>query len=118
MSSFVLDASALLAMLRGEPGGEMVEEQLPECLVSAVNLAEVVSALSADAPRHEIERQLEPFGLRVIPFDREQAGIVGELRPATREHGLSLGDRACLALAIQRGVPALTADQRWADVRT
>jgi PIN domain nuclease of toxin-antitoxin system len=111
----VIDASALLALLNMEPGAEMVAEALPGSAISAVNLAEVVSKLcEAGMPVKAIYQALRPLGLDVVPFDEEQAYQAGLLRAATRELGISLGDRACLSLAAMRGAVALTADKAWA----
>ncbi len=114
MGRVVLDASAILVLLNGEPGSEAVSEALEEAVVSAVNLSEVVAKLvDAGMPVHEAREALTPLGLEVVPFDEAQAFEAGELRPSTRKAGLSLGDRACLALARQLNLPALTADSAW-----
>lgn len=120
----VLDASALLAYLRNEPGADHVRESLPQvAAISAVNWAEVLSKLAdyGSDPRHEA-RQILEFGplakvLLVLPLDEPLAREIGHFRPLTRTAGLSLGDRACLALARRLGVPALTADRRWASLK-
>ncbi|MBI2917748.1 MAG: type II toxin-antitoxin system VapC family toxin [Chloroflexi bacterium] len=124
MADAVLDASAVLAVLNGEPGAHLVTEVLPNAVVSAVNLSEVVAKLaSAGAPGEEIKEAIQALRLEVLPFDQEQAHDAGLLRPLTRSAGLSLGDRACLSLARRLGLPALTADHTWeqlhvAEVRT
>ena len=115
MTEAVLDASALIAFLRNEPGADKVAAVLAGACVSAVNLAETMSKMveygkPLDATTYQIERLRIP----VIPFDAEQAKIVASLWKATRVAGLSLGDRACLALALKQGLPVLTADQLWA----
>ncbi len=112
---FVLDASALLALLQDEPGAARVQGALPFASISSVNLAEVVSKLAdAKLRRASIDEILEPLDLDVVPFDREQAMGAGLMRPATRAFGLSLGDRACLALALATDAKVLTADTSWA----
>ena len=115
MSDWVLDASALLALLNREPGEERVADALAAgAIISAVNLSEVVAKLAEiGMPQAEIREAVEPLGLGVVDFDAEGAFTAGLLRPDTRAAGLSLGDRACLALGKQRGVPVLTADQSW-----
>lgn len=114
MSSVVLDPSALLALLQGEPGAERWEGVVEDAVISAVNLSEVVAKLAdAGMLEEDIRAALDPLGLEVVQFDAAQAYRAGLLRPATRPLGLSLGDRACLALAISRGLPVLTADQAW-----
>lgn len=113
----MLDASAVLAMLRGEPGGEKVFELLPRAIISAVNYAETVSKLiDLGASRQEAAEVVEEFALQVATLDAEAALDAGLLRESTRAKGLSLGDRACLALARARGLPAVTADRSWAAV--
>ncbi|MDQ3772300.1 MAG: type II toxin-antitoxin system VapC family toxin [Actinomycetota bacterium] len=118
----VLDASALLAHLLDEPGAGEVNESLDEgAVISAVNWAEVLSRLSdlGSDPRR-VAADLEAQGLlatlTIVPFDPEDAITVGALRNATRGPGLSLGDRACLSLALRLGAPALTADRAWDEV--
>ena len=114
---YVLDASALLCLLKGEPGADRVIAALPRAWVSAVNLSEVYAKL-ADAGGSEprIAQAIGSLHLRVDPFDNEQARMAGMLRPLTKALGLSLGDRACLALARQRNATALTTDRAWADL--
>ena len=117
MSSTVLDASALLALLHRERGFQVVADQIKDAAVSAVNLSEVVARLADRGLLEQVIRQcLESMSVAVIPFETEQAFIAGMLRVETRSVGLSLGDRACLALARQLRVPALTADRRWAEL--
>ena len=115
VSEVVLDASAFMALLNSEPGGEMVAEAIPEAAISAVNFSEVVAKLaeSRGADEEAIRRVLQDFPFDIVPFDAEQAYEAGFLRPATRNLGLSLGDRACVGLARRSGAPVLTADQRW-----
>ncbi len=114
MTTIALDASALLALLLGEPGGEKVESALDGALIAAVNLAEIVSHYAKlGAQRSDIETLLRPLPIRVIPIDTELSYEAGMLRPLTAKLGLSLGDRYCLALARREGVAALTAERRW-----
>jgi PIN domain nuclease of toxin-antitoxin system len=114
----VLDSSALLALLLGEPGSETVKAVLPGALLSAVNLAEVISKLcERGMPADEARAAIEATGVRIVDFDIDQACLSGELRPVTRSAGLSLGDRACLALARLRQLPAMTADTPWRDLK-
>jgi ribonuclease VapC len=119
----VLDASALLAYLRDERGADRVAEVIAEgATISTVNLAELLSS-TAERGRDpsQLAEQLADRGLlhgaiRVEPFSTADAIEVGRLRPLTRDAGLSLGDRACLALARRVGVAAYTADTAWAGV--
>ena len=111
---YVLDASALLAMMLNEPGAAMVESRLADARVSAVNLSEVVAKLQErGAPDAVIEESLAELDLLVIPFDAAQGVAAGRLRGATRKAGLSLGDRACLALAMSCDAVAVTTDRGW-----
>lgn len=113
----VLDASALLALLDGEPGQGVVASLIPDAVIGSVNLAEVVGKLAERGmPETEIREALEGLALEVYSLDREQAYATGMLRPSTREHGASLGDRACLAVAKTFGLPAYTADRVWSKL--
>ncbi len=117
MARVVLDASAILVLLNDEPGAAEVAQALEDAAVSAVNLSEVVAKLlEAGMPRAEAEDVLGGLGLDVRPFDEGATWAAAALRAGTRKAGLSLGDRACLALARDLGVPALTADSAWAKV--
>jgi ribonuclease VapC len=119
----VLDASALLAYLRAEAGAEVVADALGEgTVISTVNLAEVLSrATDSGADPAQRAQELTDRGVlgaavTVEPFTQADAVEVARLRPLTRSAGLSLGDRACLALAKRLGERALTADSSWDDV--
>ncbi len=119
MSDYVLDASAILALLNGETGSDLVLEALPHSVVSTVNLAEVCARLSGiGMAGAEIRETLSLLGLVIVPFDEESAFLSGDLRPITQSAGLSLGDRACLALAKQTGRIAVTSDRAWQTVKT
>ncbi len=114
----VLDASALLAPLNGEHGANRVEAALPRAVISAVNLEEVVGKLSEiGMPESEIRLSVDALALRVIPFDANNAYRSGLLRQATRAYGLSLGDHACLELAITQDRTALTTDRQWLEIQ-
>ena len=113
----VLDASAVLALLFEEPGAEVVRAHLRTGVIGAANLAEVLAKLSDHGlPAQEATRAVAILGLEVAPMTEAQAQRSAELRPATRAAGLSLGDRACFALAAELGAPALTADRGWNTV--
>jgi len=113
----VLDASALLAMLQGEPGGEVVQELLETALISSVNWAEVAQkALEWQAEVEGMRHELAALGLEILPFTAPVAETTARLRATTRQAGLSLGDRACLATAAVLGLPAITADRVWLDL--
>lgn len=119
MSEHVLDASAALASIFGEPGHEVVNASLAESYIGTVNLAEVASKLADHGYADEsIGWMLRDLQAEIVPFSTTTAIESGRLRAITRSSGLSLGDRACLALAVELGLPALTADRRWTHVRT
>ena len=118
MSEIVLDASALMAVLREEPGAAAVEAMLDHAAISAVNLSEVQAKLVERGTAADLAwSSLVELDLEVVPFDAAQARVAGDLRTLTRARGLSLGDRACLALARALGLPAMTADRAWAGLR-
>lgn len=110
-SKVVLDASALLCLLNDEPGAERVIEVLTRCVIGTTNLAEVVSKLrERGLSLDEVREALGGLHLDVRPLSTAQAFIIGDLRPATKALGLSLGDRACLALAIDLQAEMFTTD--------
>jgi PIN domain nuclease of toxin-antitoxin system len=113
----VLDASAVLAVLNSEPVGDKVSGHLSGGLMSAVNAVEVGTRLvdAGMTPDIAIEA-IDLLGMTIVDFDRELAAMATSLRPATRKAGLSLADRACLALAVRENLPAITADQLWSSV--
>jgi ribonuclease VapC len=117
MSDAVLDASALLALIFGEPGADKVADRIASCVLSTVNLSEVAAKMAErGTPPDAVRTLLDKLPCRIVPLDREIALAAAALRPATRGAGLSLGDRVCLAHAEREGVPALTADQGWRRV--
>ncbi len=114
MSEVVLDASALLALLNREPGHEEVARAIPRAAIGAINLSEVVAKLSESGMPEEIIREaLEGLALEVHAFGRELAYEAGLLRTVTKPGGLSLADRACLALGRHLSLPVLTTDRAW-----
>ena len=118
MSAVVFDSSVLIAILRQEPGSEVGEQALNDALISTVNLAEVATYLARNSvPSETINQALAAFPIEVVPFDREQGLIAGCLYPACKSLGLSLGDRACLALAKSKNLPVLTADKAWLELK-
>ncbi len=113
----VLDASALLAFLFRETGQERVAEVVVHSCISTVNLCEVLGRFVRDG--HDpvkILNRIQKTSIEIVPFDSDQAALAAALAPALRLKGLSLGDRACLALATSREIPALTADRAWIDL--
>lgn len=117
MAEAVLDASAILALVLEEPGAERVEAFVPGGTVSAVNLGEVVAKLrDLGMQVAKVDEIIAEMQLDVRGHDLSAALAAGHLRPATRSAGLSLPDRACLALAKTLRLPALTADRGWLSV--
>jgi PIN domain nuclease of toxin-antitoxin system len=115
--SIVLDASAIIAMLRGERGAAKVAAAIAGARVSSVNYAEVISHfIHAGMPEQLVDAMLDPLPLAVVPMDKALAQVAGRLRALTASAGLSLGDRFCLALARRDGLPAWTSDQNWKKV--
>jgi ribonuclease VapC len=116
MAEWVLDSSAVLAFIRGEPGGDEAAARFPASSISSVNLAEVVGRL-VDLGLSEAEAARRARGpYAVADFDAALGVRAGLLRHATGHLGLSLGDRACLALAERERLPVLTADRSWAGL--
>ena len=111
----VLDSSAVLAVLFQEPGQEVVKAAFGRgAAISAANLAEAMTRLVRDGMAAEIAaRALSALPMTVHDLDHDLAIQAGAIFAQTRPFGLSLGDRACLALARQEKLPALTADRVW-----
>ena len=117
MTLAVLDASAVLALLFGETGVDAVRPRIRGGFISTVNMAEVLAKLvDKGLPPDEAARAVDMLGMEAVPLSIEQAQLSAALRVTTRVIGLSLGDRACLALARERGLPAVTAERRWPEV--
>ncbi len=112
----VFDSSAVLAAIFDEPGGDRVAELWAngENLLSTVNYSEVIAKLTEHGmPDDDIRIVMEGVPLKLAQFDQETAHAAGLLRRTTKSLGLSLGDRACMALAQIRNVQAVTADRVW-----
>jgi PIN domain nuclease of toxin-antitoxin system len=117
VSEVVLDASALLALLSRESGHEEIARVIPGAAISAVNLSEVVARMAESGmPEDTIREALGGLALETHDFGQELVFQAGWLRPLTRSRGLSLGDRACLALGQRLDLPVLTTDQAWEDL--
>ncbi len=120
-----LDASALLAVVRDEEGAEIVVEAITDgAAISVVNWTEVLStlAMSGKDPAQAAAELRKAKGssraLSIEPLTAADCVEIARLRPSTKTQGLSLADRACLALATRLGVPALTADSIWTKAET
>jgi ribonuclease VapC len=119
MSRIVLDASALLAILNCEPGADVLTPDLLSTATSStVSLAEVQSKLVDKGldPREAWEATLSPIR-DATAFDADQAKAAGDLVIQTRVLGMSLGDRACLALGLALRAPVYTADKSWKSLK-
>ena len=117
MASVVFDASAILALLRDEPGADVVARHVGNGIISAVNFQEVIKELlRRGIPIATSLDLLDALHLDVRPHGRDDAVAAAAIYPATRAYGSGLGDRSCMALAIAEGLPAITADQAWAKV--
>jgi ribonuclease VapC len=113
----VADASAILALLKREPFGDFEAARLFRATISAVNVSEVLERLCAGgADEAGAIAAVAELKLNIIDFTELQAHATARLRPATRRAGLSLGDRACLALGQTLGYPVVTADRAWAGL--
>ena len=113
----ILDASALLAYLHKETGWEAVQAVIADACIGAVNWSEVAQKIAQKGMDVETVRGLlEELGLAIEPFSVEQAECAAQLWEQSRHYGLSLADRACLALAIQRETTVMTADKVWAEL--
>jgi ribonuclease VapC len=114
----VVDTSALLALIFKEDGYLRVAPMLPQSCMSTINLAEVITRLVAHGRRPtEALEQCRRMPIEWVPFGVEEARDAAALSPKTQSHGLSLADRACLALARVRGIPVMTADRVWRKLR-
>ncbi len=117
MSRAVLDSSAVLASFYGETGADVIDALLRDSVISAVNAAEVISKLvERGMPADMARSTLTDIGIEIVPFDLDQAETTGDFRGKTKAQGLSLGDRACLALAKRIQGRAVTADRAWTAV--
>jgi PIN domain nuclease of toxin-antitoxin system len=116
-SEIVFDSSAVLAILKRERGIDRALAVLDKAAISCVNLAEVQTKLiEAGFDRHSAWARIEVLGFRAYPFNKDQAFEAGSLVAVTRPFGLSLGDRACLALAIERNATVYTTDRSWKNL--
>jgi PIN domain nuclease of toxin-antitoxin system len=113
----VVDASAVLALINRESGWERAEVEMSAGAISAVNLTEVVTKLLLiGATSEQVEEAWSALNLQIEPLDTARAVAAGLLVLRTRRLGLSLADRACLALAIELNIPAVTADRAWSKL--
>lgn len=117
MPSAVLDSSAVIAVLRDEPGAALIDAYIGEALISAVNLQEVIKALLLRGfVLDEARGLIDTLKLEVRSHDFAGAYAAAALYAATKTKGSGLGDRTCMALAISEGLPAITTDQQWSKL--
>ena len=117
MSDVVVDTSAVIAVIKDEPGGERAADHARGGHMSALNYCEIVGWLAErGSTANDIEKFVAPFALTVDVFDRARATAAGLLAAKTMRRGISLGDRACLALATELGLPVVTGDRAWRDL--
>jgi PIN domain nuclease of toxin-antitoxin system len=118
VTSAVLDASALLAVLNSEPGADVVAAFLHDAIISAVNYSEVLKkTIERNGSPEQVAHIIRDLAVAIIPFDAAQAAATAALFPEAKPFGLSLADRACLALGLQRRATVLTADSKWKLVK-
>lgn len=119
----MLDASAVLALLKAEPGSEKVRTLMPGSSMSIVNLTETVAVACRqrlDVAPAALRQMLRDGKVRIIVPDEDTALLAAEMmgaKPPKKYGPLSLGDGYCLAHAAILGAPALTADQGWAETQ-
>lgn len=115
--TIVVDASAIMALMLGEPGAEKVLAVVRRSLMSAVNVSECCArGVERGAGADEVLAIVHGYEVQVRPFELDDALEAARLREPTRAIGASLGDRACLALGRRYGLPVLTGDRRLADI--
>lgn len=113
----VFDSSAVIALLKGEPGANLVQSLLQEAVISAVNMQEVAKRMiEAGASQNEARETISKLKLEILAHEAEDAYMAASLISHTKKFGRGLGDRSCMALAIRLGVPALTTDREWTGI--
>lgn len=114
----ILDASALLALIQEETGAEIIKPLLKFSVISVVNVTETLSVLQrTNISPEEGLTLITDIITTIVPFDLEQAEQVAKLHPLVQPQGLSLADRACIALGIKLQIPIYTADRIWSDLQ-
>jgi PIN domain nuclease of toxin-antitoxin system len=117
MTAYVLDASALMAVLRREPGADFVRSRMAGATMSTVNASEaIMRSIEKGLSEELVTMLIAAERLELAPFDAEHALAAARLRPATSRAGLSFADRACIATAIRLGATVVTADRVWASL--
>lgn len=118
MSQIVFDSSVVLAWLHREPGADLILNLIPGAVISSVNLAEVQTRMVRQGTDPGVAWKSALASVSaVVPFSAAHAEAAGSLILKTQPYGLSLGDRACLALALSTNAPVYTADRAWAQLQ-
>jgi ribonuclease VapC len=118
MVNVVLDASAVIAVLRNEAGADMIASHMGAALISTVNLQEVIKALVLRGLTIAAARKIiDDLHLDIRAHETEDAYAAAALTEATCKHGSGLGDRTCMALAIAENVPVITTDREWTKLK-
>ena len=115
----ILDASALITLLSEEKGHEIIASVLPRSVMSSVNIAEVAKFLieKRGLSKEEVSNIIQNLIETIIPFDTDLALISADIIQQTKVIGLSLGDRACLALALSTGYTVYSSDRIWSQLQ-
>ncbi|AIL13493.1 hypothetical protein IM40_08335 [Candidatus Paracaedimonas acanthamoebae] len=117
-NNVILDSSALLALLKNEPGSDIVESLLGNIIMSSINVTEVATVLlDSEMTLQECQDTVLPFISAIMPYDEELASLTADLRKQTKAYGLSLGDRSCIALGQKMKLPIYTADKTWGELQ-
>jgi ribonuclease VapC len=117
LAHVVIDASAVVAVLRNERGTSFISPFCAGALMSTVNLQEVIKALFLKGVSLEVAKDMiDKLQLNICPHSEIDAYAAAALIDQTRQHGSGLGDRTCMALAISRNLPALTTDRAWSQI--
>ena len=115
---WVVDASALLATIHNEKGGELVKENIDRCVISTVNWSEVLQKLErANIDSTQVETALTALGLGIIDFTDDDAHLAAKLWGQSKKLGLSLADRACIATGLRLRARIITADTIWGQLK-
>ena len=116
--SVVLDASAVLAFLKSEPGADVVREHLRSACISTVNLLEVLEkSLLPERRVEKVVRLLRGWQVEVVPFDEHHVHAATSIKEQVGNLNVSLADRACMGLAAYRELPVVTADRLWSTLK-
>ncbi len=117
-NKILLDSSVIIALLKKEPGWEFVDSVLAHSAMSSVNFCELVSVLArSNIPENEIDEITKDIIPEIIPFSEDIAVTAGKLIPLTKDYGLSLGDRACIATGLVYGMEIYTRDRIWLELK-